>query len=148
MMLKRIIHHYKGISSGSSILVQNSLLLMPFVHKLMLPKVVGSLCDISAKVALVSEQLCTVFSLHMPPKISFVAKVLPSTSGAPPGPINLSHMHGHIRGNGLFPTCKIVIAFYVESFDFGFRIRFIFYLLLGGTKSLYMSLYMLCFLLR
>ena len=92
----------------------------------MLPKVVGSLCDISAKVALVSEQLCTVFSLHMPPKISFVAKVLPSTSGAPPGPINLSHMHGHIRGNGLFPTCKIVIAFYVESFDFGFRIRFIF----------------------
>ena len=129
MMLKRIIHHYKGISSGS-ILLQNSLLLMPFVHKLMLPKVVGSLCDISAKVALVSEQLCTVFSLHMPPKISFVAKVLPSTSGTPPGPINLGHMHGHIRGNGLFPTCKIVIAFYVESFGlffFEFALFSIFY---------------------
>ena len=87
-------------------------LLLPFVHKLMLPEVVGSPCDISAEVAFVSEQFLTMFSLHMPSKISFVAKVLPSTSGTPPGPINLGHMHGHIRGNDFstFPTCKIVIA--------------------------------------
>lgn len=100
-------HANRSRSSGSS----SSFLLLPFVHKLMLPEVVGSPCDISAEVAFVSEQFLTMFSLHMPSKISFVAKVLPSTSGTPPGPINLGHMHGHIRRNDFsFPTCKIVIA--------------------------------------